>query len=157
MTAPLRTGGSLKDVKDQLISALLFILTVAAVSCAVVNLRQQSIYHQPDDGVIWVDRAGPQASENEVVARDVRRDSPGDKFGIRPGDILLGIGGFKILDEKNVPQALERVKSGFNADYLVVREGVEVTIHGVVIGEIVPDSAIYYQYAVGFFYLCIGL
>ena len=151
----------MKDLKAQLISALLFILTVAAVSCAVINFRQQSIYHQPDDGVIWVDRSPnpdtAQKSENTVVARDVKAGGQGESAGIRTGDILIGIAGFKISDEKHVPQALERVKAGYKADYRVLRNGVELTIHDVVVDEILPDSAIYYQYAVGLFYLCIGL
>jgi len=43
----------LKDLKTQFVSALLFVLTVAAVSCAIINFRQHRTYRLPDDGVTW--------------------------------------------------------------------------------------------------------
>ena len=69
----------MKDLKSQFVSALLFILTVAAVSCAIVNFRQQRLYHYPEDGVTWVDRAGT------VVALHVDAGGQAEKAGIRNG------------------------------------------------------------------------
>lgn len=152
-----RPGGAVKDPKAQFVSALLFILTVAAVSCAVINFRQQSLYHLPDDGVTWVDRAVPGAAgQNHVVALHVLRGSEGDHAGLRAGDALKSIGAFEVDKAKNVPQALAQVGSWNKADYKIQRGGVEVSIP-VIIGESEPDTAIYYQYAVGALYLCIGL
>ena len=60
----------MRDLKTQLASALLFVLTVAAVCCAVINFRQQSLYHLPDDGVTWVDRLEATVEAHiEPVAR----------------------------------------------------------------------------------------
>ncbi len=42
------------------------------------------------------------------------------------------------------------------AEYLIRRSGVEVKA-GVIVGEAVPDSSLYYQYAVGIVYLLTGL
>jgi hypothetical protein len=80
--------GRLRDLKTQFVSALLVILTVAAVWCAVINFRQQSSYHLPDDGITWVDRNSPDG-QNVVVALHVLPGSPGDNAGIRAGDALL--------------------------------------------------------------------
>ena len=152
----------MKDPKAQFISALLFILTVAAVSCAVINFKQQSVYRQPDDGIVWVDRdskpaASADSSEhNKVVALYVLPGSQGHRAGIRTGDILVGIGGYKISKAKNVPQALGQIGAWTKTEYRIQRGGVEVPTQ-VIIGESVPDDAIYYQYAVGVLYLCIGL
>ena len=44
-----------------------------------------------------------------------------------------------------------------NSTYLVVRNGVEVTIKNMIVGEVPFDRAVMYQYAVGFAYLIIGL
>ena len=74
----------MKDLKAQFVSALLFILTVAAASCAIINFRQQSLFHLPDDGITWVDRAA-QPDGNKVVALHVLPDSQGDRAGIRAG------------------------------------------------------------------------
>ena len=47
----------MKELKQQLVSALLVIVTVAAVIAAAINFQQQSRYHLPDDGVTWVDQS----------------------------------------------------------------------------------------------------
>ena len=91
--AAKRTGGTVKDPKAQFISALLFILTVAAVSCAIINFKQQNVYRLPDDGIMWVDRSARQPSPtirpptNKVVALYVLPGSPGNRAGIRSGDV----------------------------------------------------------------------
>src|ERR1700682_3241969 len=84
--------GRLRDLKTQFVSALLVILTLAAVCCAVLNFRQQSFYRLPDDGSTWVDRSGSNG-ENVVVALHVSPGSPGDNAGIRAGDALLEAAG----------------------------------------------------------------
>ncbi len=146
----------MKDLKAQLISALLFVLTVAAVSCAVINFRQQKLFHLPDDGVTWVDRTTPSGGK-KIVALHIVAESSGYNAGIRAGDSLLSIGNYEIKKATDVPQALARVGIALSANYIVLRDGVEVTVKDVVVGEILPDSAIYYQYAVGLVYLMIGL
>ncbi len=46
----------MKELKQQFVSALLVVLTVAAVIAAAINFQQQSRFHLSDDGVTWVDR-----------------------------------------------------------------------------------------------------
>ena len=65
----------LRDLKTQFVSALLFVLTVAAVCCATINFRQQSLYRLADDGVIWVDRTD-SAGRNTVFALHVLEHVP---------------------------------------------------------------------------------
>jgi two-component system, NtrC family, sensor kinase len=144
-----------RDLKIQFVNALLFILTVGAVSCAIISFRQQSRFHLPDDGVIWVDRAAQD--RNEVVALHVSPGSGGDNAGVRPGDVLLQIAEAPIQKTSDVPQALAKVVVWDKARiYLLRRAGVPVPAH-VIIGETVVDRAVYYQYAVGLAYLLIGL
>jgi two-component system, NtrC family, sensor kinase len=146
----------LRDLKTQFASALLFVLTVAAVCCAVINFHQQSLYHLPDDGVTWVDRAGADG-QNQVVALHVTSGSPGDNAGIRPGDILLQVAGKPIANTIDVAKSLQQVGLWLKAEYLVRRNGVSVPMQ-VLVGEgVVLDRSLYYQYAVGIAYLLIGL
>ena len=130
------------------------ILTVAAVCCAVINFQQQSKFHLPDDGVTWVDR--PVNGANAVIALHVVPDSPADKSGIRPGDRLIAIKDFAIGKSLDVPATLQQVGIWTSATYHMVRNGIEFRAH-VVVADSSGDSAIYYQYAVGFAYLLIGL
>ncbi len=145
----------MKDLKTQFVSALLFILTVAAVCCAVINFRQQSVYNLPDDGVIWVDRAGAGGA-NVVTALHVNADGEGDNAGIRAGDVVLEIAGYPIKKSTEVSRVLHGVGSWRQVRYELRRGTVQVPAQ-VIVGERVPDRAVYYQYAVGAIYLMIGL
>jgi PAS domain S-box-containing protein len=134
---------------------LLFILTVAAVCCAVLNFHQQTVYVLPDDGVIWVDRATSDG-QNVVSALHVTPRGEADNAGIRPGDILIEISGNPIHKSIDVPSALQKIGAWSQAHYQVRRGSVQLPAQ-VIIGENVPDRAVYYQYAVGVIYLLIGL
>ena len=48
----------LQELKFQLSTAVLTILTIAAVASAVINFQQQQKFRLPDDGVIWVNEFG---------------------------------------------------------------------------------------------------
>jgi PAS domain S-box-containing protein len=133
----------------------LFILTVAAVCCAVLNFHQQTVYVLPDDGVIWVDRATSDG-QNVVSALHVTPRGEADNAGIRPGDILIEISGNPIHKSIDVPSALQKIGAWSQAHYQVRRGSVQLPAQ-VIIGENVPDRAVYYQYAVGVIYLLIGL
>jgi two-component system NtrC family sensor kinase len=146
----------LRDLKTQFASALLFVLTVAAVCCAVVNFRQQSLYHLPDDGVTWVDRIAGDG-QNQVLALHITSGSPGDKAGIRAGDILLQLAGKPVANIIEVAKALQQVGPWLKTEYLVRRDNVPVPVQVIVAEGVVLDRAVYYQYAVGIAYLLIGL
>jgi hypothetical protein len=145
----------LRDLKTQFVSALLFILTVAAVCCALVNFRQQTMYHLPDDGVTWVDRTAGDG-QHLVLALHVTPGSPGANAGIRAGDVLLQVAGHVIEKTVDVPQALQQVGIWIKTEYILRRDNVPVPAQ-VLVGEGVLDRSLYYQYAVGIAYLLIGL
>ena len=145
----------MRDLKTQFASALLFILTVAAVCCAVISFHQQSLYHLPDDGVTWVDRAVANG-QNQVLALNVTPASQGYNAGIRAGDVLLQVAGMPITKTTDVPQAQQHVGVWNKTEYIVRRDNVSVPAQ-VIVGEHVLDRSLYYQYAVGIVYLLIGL
>jgi signal transduction histidine kinase len=140
----------LRELKDQLISALLVILTVAAAISAVINFQQQRKFHLPYDGVVWVDRA------QSVKALHVDRGSPADRVFIRPGDTLVSIAGRNIGEAKDVMDVLSKIPSYTNAEYVTERSGVRVPAK-LIVSERVPEPTVYYQYGIGIVYLAIGL
>src|SRR6185437_11972442 len=110
----------MRELKQQLVSALLVILTVAAVIAAAINFQQQSRYHLPDDGVTWIDDAGI------VVAAHVVPGSPGDKAGIHTGDALVSIDGVKMGRAVEATQMLARLGVWQKADYQIRHGGIQV-------------------------------
>ncbi|MBZ5593837.1 MAG: GAF domain-containing protein [Acidobacteriia bacterium] len=139
-----------QELKFQLSTAILTLVTVAAGVSAVINFQQQSRFRLPDDGVIWVDRS------SGVEALDVSKDGPAAKCGLKTGDILVNINGSPIGRSIDVTKILVRIGAWSKADYLVERGGVEVKAK-LIIGEVPRDLAVYYFYFVGLAYLAIGL
>src|ERR1700761_6227643 len=109
----------MKELKRQFVSALLVIVTVAAVIAGAINFTQQSRYHLPDDGVTWTDDG------RNVVAAYVAPNSPGADRGLRAGDVLISIEGFRIGRAIEATQALATLGSWHDAKYLIRRNGSE--------------------------------
>ncbi len=139
-----------QELKFQLSTAILTILTLAAGVSAFINFQQQNRFRLPEDGVIWVDRQG------SVEALYVKPASPGRNAGIHPGDRLVDIDGVKIERATDVARVLVRIGAWSRAKYRVQSRGVELTAM-LVVAEQPLDRAMLYQYAVGTAYLLIGL
>lgn len=140
-----------QELKFQLSTAILTIVTLAAGVAAYINFQQQQKFRLPDDGVIWVDRQGGV----EALAAPDR--SEGSRAGLRVGDRLLQINGVPIRKAADVPQVLVTIGSWKRATYTVSRGGIQFPIKDVIVGEVPLDRAVIYQYLVGFSYLIIGL
>ena len=146
----------MKELKLQLVSALLVIVTVAAVVAAGINFQQQNRYHLPDDGAIWVDQ--PSGDTVRVVAARIQPGSPASKAGLHPGDVLLSIEGVRIQNSLQPAQVLARLGAWRTAQYTVLHDGRgEEVQHNVIIQENERDSTLLYLYADGAVYLAIGL
>ncbi|HZS57276.1 MAG TPA: ATP-binding protein [Bryobacteraceae bacterium] len=144
------------EFKTQFAGTLLLICTVAALVAAVLSFRNLRNYPLHDDGVTWVDRQDSQG-KTVVIAGYVTSGGPGDKADIHVGDQLIKIQSFPIVHSLDVPQALWQVGEGLKAQYTLRRDGIEFQKGNIFIQAAPRDSAIYYQYAVGLAYLCIGL
>src|SRR5205823_5808166 len=92
-----------QELKFQLSTAILTILTIAAGVSAFINFEQQGRFQLPEDGVIWVDRAGG------VEALYVRPQSGGANAGVHAGDRLERIDGVPVDKASTVMKILVRV------------------------------------------------
>src|ERR1700722_15641166 len=144
----------MREFRQQLVSALLVIVTVAAVIAAAINFQQQSRFALPDDGVAWTDQA--TSDSDQVVAAYVTPGSPALKAGLRTGDVLLSIEGVWMDNALKATEVLARLGPWRQADYEIQRGGSKFTAK-VIIGQVERDSTIFYQYAVAVVYLAIGL
>src|ERR1035437_9522464 len=150
MNADTPAATMFQELKFQLSTAILTILTLAAGVSAFINFQQQNHFRLPEDGVIWVDRQG------SVDALYVKPGSPGQNAGIHSADRLLDINGVKIEQATDVAKVLVRIGAWSRANYRLQSRGVELTAM-LVVAEQPLDRAIVYQYAVGTAYLIIGL
>ena len=139
-----------QELKFQLSTAILTILTIAAAASAVINFEQQHKFRLADDGAVWVDRG------HRVEALHIDPDGPAAKAGLKNGDTLLNIHGAATIKAIDVPQILAAVGAWNKAEYIAIRRGVEFKA-AVYVREEPLDAAVSYQYMVGAAYLLIGL
>jgi PAS domain S-box-containing protein len=71
--------------QTRILAVVLAVATLAICTFAAFNLRQESTVDWPTDGVWWVEAHGGLRAER------VPADSPAERAGVRPGDILLAI------------------------------------------------------------------
>jgi signal transduction histidine kinase len=139
-----------QELKFQLSTAILTVITLAAGVAAYINFEAQLNFRLPEDGVIWVDRSAG------VEALYVAPRSPGANAGIHVGDVLESIQGIGIQHSTEVAMHLVGIRSWNTASYLISRRGTEVTL-AVIVGAVPLDHLVLYEYGVGIAYLLIGL
>src|SRR5450432_1246524 len=127
-----------QELKFQLSTAILTIVTLVAGVAAIINLDEQYHFRLHDDGVIWVDRSGG------VEALSVPAHSVAATRGIHSGDHLININGVSVDKAIDVTKILTRIMAWGSADYRVSRNDVEVTIP-IIVSEVPMDRSIFYQ------------
>ncbi len=145
----------MRELRSQFATTLLLVLSAVALVAAVLNFQQLRQFPVPDDGVTWVDRQA--GNENHVVAVHVRADSSGARAQIRLGDELVAIDGKRIENALDVTKALWSKPLFARANYTLRRSGIEFQKNSIFILAAERDSSLYYEYAIGFAYLAIGL
>lgn len=145
----------MKDLENQLVSALLVVLTAAGLICAGINFQKQRSFQLAEDGVTWVDRFDP-ARKPVVMALVVDPGSGAAKAGIREGDVLLRINGAAIGASIDATKVIARITAWGSADYVIRRDGVEVPTK-VIVSERAAEASRFYQYLIGLAYIAIGL
>ena len=146
----------MSEPRNQLTGTLLLFLTVAAVIASVLSFRNLRSYPLHDDGVTWVDQTD-STGKQAVVAGYITPGGPGDKADVRVGDELQAVGRVPIHGTLDVPQALWSVSLPGPTEYTLRRHGITFRKDRIYVQAAPRDSALYYQYFVGAFYLFIGL
>jgi len=150
----------LQELKFQVSTAVLTVITIAAIAAAVVNFEQLHKFRLADDGVTWVDTpaAAPAGSAipQTVSAYRVAPTSGAARAGIREGDTIQRINGEPLKRALDVPQILAGIGAWNRADYSLVRGGIPLKAT-VIIGEVPHNSSVDFLYLTGAAYLAIGL
>jgi two-component system, NtrC family, sensor kinase len=87
----------------RILAVALAVATLAVCIFAALNVRQESTFDVPTDGAWWVE-AG-----NGLRAERVPADSPAQRAGVRPGDILQAI------NERPTPRLAPFVREAFRS------------------------------------------
>ncbi len=138
-----------KSLSTRLTVVLLALFTLAAIVFASLNLVKDAEYQKPTDGIWWMEAHGG------LQAQRVPAGSPGERAGIKPGDILLAAG------DRPTPRLASLVREWFHAgvyrriDYTLLRSGVRIDASVVLIAT---DRSQYQGLRlVALVYLLIGL
>ena len=149
-----------QELKFQLSTALLTVVTVAALAAAGLNFQQLHRFQLPDDGVTWVDRQtsiGNLPSGNTaVVARRIASNSGAAHAGIREGDVLTRINSVAVKNSEEAARIVYGLGVWLPVNYTIQRNGVEVVVP-VITRESTRDGALLFQYFTGAAYLAIGV
>ena len=113
----------LQELKFQLSSAIITVVTIAAVVGGVLNYDQNRRWPLPDDGVTWVD--AESSSGTVVSAYQVAPASGAQRADLHKGDEVLAINGVPITNSIDVARILAGVGAWGSATYTVRRDGVE--------------------------------
>ena len=135
-------------------SVVIALITVSVIVFGVINFIKRAelnAWIAPDDGVSWRD------SEKGIEAWIVEPAGPGDKAGIRAGDILVSIEGHQVADAIDVTQQLFRLGTWSKANYHLIREGVPIDSRVIVAPQDTRASLKFYLEIIGFLYLLIGI
>ncbi len=134
-------------LKNSAVIAIAFVLA----SLGIYNIVLKATWTLADDGVFWKDE------QEGVVASRVAAGRPGDRAGIRVGDVLLAVDGSEVLTSEHVQARLSRRRAGDRISYTLLRaderRSLEVAVQPLPKGNV---SLFYFLSLFGFFSLVIG-
>ncbi|AXC12775.1 Sensor histidine kinase [Acidisarcina polymorpha] len=101
---------------------LLAFFTLSAVICACFNFYQEAQEQTPFDGVTWFEAAGG------LRAHRVFSGGPGERAGIKPGDLLVEANGHPTPHVASLERQMFHTKPYGTATYTVIRDGYRVEL-----------------------------
>ncbi len=106
-----------RTFQTRIVAVLLALFTGAAIVCAGFNLVQENRYQSPTDGVWWVE--APRGLE----AQRVPSNSPGERAGVKPGDLLLAANSHPVHVAADVSREIWRAGAYNTIHYTLERRG----------------------------------
>jgi two-component system, NtrC family, sensor kinase len=144
--------------QTRILAVVLAVATVAACVLAAMNFQHENGLEVPTDGVWWVEANGGLRAER------VPAGSPGNKAGIRTGDILVGVDGQTTTRVASLGREMFRTGVWGHPTYSILRPVPQsVNMSRAAPLEIpvilVPKDRSFNQYLrfIALVYLCIGI
>src|SRR5271166_848886 len=108
------------ELRTRFFAVFLALLSVAAIAFGWINFQKEQEFVAPHDGVWWVEDAG------HLRAERVDTDGPGQKAGIKKGDLLVALDGRNVTNVGSLQRQLYRVGVWAKATYSLERHGVSL-------------------------------
>jgi len=140
-----------QNVGSRVGAIFLVLLTMAAIVFGIINFQQRLSFDVPDDGISWKD------SEQGVRAIFVAPNSPGERAGIKSGDVLVTIDGQPVGRAVDVVKRLWSLGIWSQARYQIRRQNQSFDTSLITAPAPKPLSIENYLRVVGLLYLFIGL
>ncbi len=138
---------------NRLQATLLVLATAGLFVLAVMNLRQERSFQQPDDGVWWTE----SANGNGLVAERVLPNSPGLRAGVQPNDLLTEVNDHPVIHLSDLERQLYATGIYSKVNYQITRDGIRLDTPVVVIPEPADRSLALGLRIIGLIYLAIGI
>jgi PAS domain S-box-containing protein len=117
-----RPANMQKSFQTRVSVVLLAFFTLAAVVVACINFSQEANEQTPIDGVKWFEAQGG------LEAHRVDPGGPGQRAGMKAGDLLVEVDGRPIHSVANLEREMFRTKPYGTATYTVERSGYRVEL-----------------------------
>jgi hypothetical protein len=138
-----------RDLQTRFFAVFLALLSVAAIVLACINFQKDREYTSPYDGVWWVEEGG------HLRAQRVDVDGPGQKAGIKPGDLLVAVQDHNVTNVGALERQIYGVGIWSKATYSLVRQGVPLEAPLILAPA---DRSLYAGLRlIALVYLCIGM
>ncbi len=111
-----------RSIQSRVVAVALALLTAAAVLLAVFNFEQEQRFEVPTDGIWWVE------SHGALQASRVPANSPGERAGIKAGDLLLSVNQQPTPRVAALVQEQFRTKVYGSASYVISRHGIRFDV-----------------------------
>jgi len=108
------------DLQSRFLALLLALLSVAAIVFAGINFQKDREYVTPYDGVWWVEDG------EHLRAQRVDVNGPGEKAGVKKGDVLVAVDERNISNVASLEQQLYRTGIWSKTTYSLVRQRIPV-------------------------------
>src|SRR5271166_6728309 len=95
-------GPMARDLQSRFLFVVIALLSVAAVVFAWINFQKDREVSIPYDGVWWVE------SGDHLQAQRVDLNGPGEKAGVKKGDLLVAVDGRNISNVGSLERQLYR-------------------------------------------------
>jgi two-component system, NtrC family, sensor kinase len=139
----------LKELQRRGAVLTLALLTVAVCVFAFINFQKEQSFEQPTDGVWWEESGGG------LTAQRVLPGSPGERAGIKTGDLLTAINGQPTPQVASAVQQMFATGTYRGATYSLERHSVRLDVQ--VILEPADRTENLGSRLIAMVYLCIGL